>query len=294
MPSLVTDLRYLLPWEFSPTVFLTCAAAVTLYVRGIVALRRGGRPVGFWQPFCFFLGLALSYAMLQTYVDFLSQHMFWMHRLQHLILHHIGPVLMVLTVPEPILRAGIPAALGQARIPGWVRRPLALFFKIVQHPIIAPTLFVGLIFFWLTPSIHFTAMLDGRRYRLMNWSMLADGILFWWLMLTPRQRQGSTAIGYIARLVILTIIAAPQILLGAYIALHATPLYDIYAVCGRAWAISPIEDQQIGGLLTWIPAAMMSVIGVLIVLHLILHDPGATAVPPRRRLARPANPAHSA
>ena len=286
MPPLVTDLGYLLPWQFSPTVFLTCVIAVALYVRGLVALRRDGtHRAGFWRAFTFFLGVALSYAMLQTYVDYLSAHMFWIHRFQHLVLHHIGPVLIVLAAPEHVLRAGIPASLARLRIAVWVRRPVQLFFRVLQHPLIAPTLFVGLIFFWLTPSIHFTAMIDTRRYVLMNWSMLADGLLFWWLMLAPRQAQGSAAMGYGTRLVILSIVTVPQLILGAYITLHGSPLYDVYAVCGRAWEISPLADQQTGGLLTWIPAAMMSLVGILVVLHHILRDPEATAVRPRRRPA---------
>jgi len=111
-------------------------------------------------------------------------------------------------------------------------------------------------------------------------------------MLAPRQSQGSAALGYGTRLVILSVIAVPQILLGAYITLHSTPLYSIYALCGRAWAISPLDDQQLGGLLTWIPAAMMSLVGILVVLHHILHDPDSTAVR-ARGLAPPAQPAGS-
>ena len=291
MPLLVTDLRYLLPWQFSATIFITCAVTVTLYVRGLIALGRGSDRVGFWRAFTFFLGVALCYAMLQSYVDYLSAHMFWIHRFQHLILHHIGPVLIVLAGPDRVLRAGVPAGARQLRIPAWIRSPVQLLFGLIQHPLIAPVLFVGLIFFWLTPSIHFTAMIDTRRYDLMNWSMLADGVLFWWLMLAPRQVQGSAAIGYGTRLVILSLVAIPQLLLGAYITLHETSLYDIYAICGRAWAVDPLYDQQIGGLLTWIPAAMMSLVGILVVLYHILHDPEATA--PRGRFAASVQPANS-
>jgi len=291
MPPFVTDLRYLLPWQFSPTIFTISAVTVALYVRGLRALGRSGDRVGFWRAFTFFLGVALCYAMLQTYVDYLSAHMFWIHRFQHLILHHIGPVLIVLAAPDRVLRAGIPAGLRRVRIAAWIRRPIQLLFRFIQHPLIAPTLFVGIIFFWLTPSIHFTAMIDTRRYDLMNWGMLADGLLFWWIMLAPRQAQGSAAIGYGARLVILSLVAIPQLLLGAYITLHTTPLYPVYAVCGRAFAISPLDDQQLGGLLTWIPAAMMSLVGILAVLHHILHDPEATAVRPRRRTGPAAPPA---
>ncbi len=283
------DLRYLLPWQFSPTLFITCVVVVALYVRGIRTLGRGADRVGFGRAFTFLLGVAINYAVLQTYVDFLAQHMFWIHRFQHLILHHIGPALIVLAAPERVLRAGIPAGLARrVRIAPWILGPVRVSFRFIQHPLIAPTLFVGLIYFWLMPSIHFTAMIDARRYLLMNWSMLADGILFWWLMLARRQAQGSAAIGYGTRIAILTIIAVPQILLGAYIALHGTTLYDVYAVCGRAWAISPLDDQQIGGLLTWIPAAMMSLVGILVVLHHLLHDPEAMA--PRGRRASSVQP----
>lgn len=290
MPPFVTDLQYLLPWQFSPTLFIITAVAVTLYVRGMRALRHTPKPVGFWRAFTFFLGVALSYAVLQTYLDYLSAHMFWIHRFQHLILHHIGPVLIVLAGPDRVLRAGVPTSMRQMRIPAWIGLPLRIPFRILQHPLVAPLLFVGIIFFWLTPSIHFTAMIDTRRYNLMNWGMLGDGLLFWWLMLTPRQVQGRTAIGYGTRLVILALVAIPQLLLGAYITLHGTPLYDIYAICGRAYALSPLYDQQIGGLLTWIPAAMMSLVGIIAVLHHILHDPEATDARSRRRTGHTSPP----
>ena len=278
-------LSYLLPWQFSPTILIVCALALTLYVRGSWALRRAGTPVGFWRAFTFLLGVALNYAVLQTYYDFLAQHMFWVHRLQHLVLHHIAPALIVLSGPVPMLQAGLPSGVRRATRLPWVRRPLELLWRALQHPLIAPVLFVGLIYFWLIPSVHFAAMLDARRYLLMNWSMLVDGILFWWLMLAPIQAQGRAAIGYGLRFVILAVVAFPQIVIGAYIALVPWPLYSIYAVCGRAWAINPMLDQQIGGLLTWIPAAMMSVVGVLTVLHHILHE-----APPRARPQQAARP----
>ncbi len=61
-------------------------------------------------------------------------------------------------------------------------------------------------------------------------------------------------------------IVPPQILLGAVISLSDGVIYDVYAVCGRAFPVAAATDQQLGGLLTWIPPAMMSLIGVLLVL----------------------------
>ena len=265
-------LFYLLPWQFSPTACAVFTLTLVIYVRGLLVLRREAVRVRLWRPLVFFFGLALNYAVLQTYFDFLAQHMFWIHRLQHLILHHIGPVLLVLSAPVPILRAGIPAAAWRVLRKSWVSGPIGGLWRALQHPLIAPVLFVGLIYFWLIPSVHFTAMIDQRRYLLMNWSMLIDGILFWWLMLAPREAQGACAVRYGMRFIILTAVALPQIALGAYIALTTHPLYSIYAVCGRAWAISPMLDQQLGGLLTWIPGAMMSAVGGIVVLHHALAE----------------------
>ena len=290
----VRILSYLLPWQFSPLACAVFTVTLVLYVRGLVVLRRNGAPVGPWRPLVFFLGLALNYAVLQTYFDFLAQHMFWVHRLQHLILHHIGPVLLVLSAPVAVLKAGLPQGVQRAlRLP-WIRAPLELLWRALQHPLLAPVLFVGLIYYWLTPSVHFTAMLDTRRYLLMNWSMLIDGILFWWLILAPREAQGRAAVGYGLRFVILAAVAVPQIVIGAYIALVPWQIYSIYAVCGRAWAISPMLDQQVGGLLTWIPGAMMSVVGVLVVLHHILHEAVPQRAAPGNARARAASSHSSA
>ncbi len=278
---------YLLPWQFSPTTCALFALALMLYLRGWAVLRGESIHIGWARPSVFLLGLTLNYAVLQTHFDYLAQHMFWIHRLQHLILHHIGPTLLVLSAPVPVLRAGIPDPAWRALSVRGVRVPLTRLWRALQHPFIAPVLFVGLIYFWLIPSVHFTAMLDQRRYLLMNWSMLIDGILFWWLMLAPREAQGASALGYGVRCIILTAVALPQIVLGAYIALTTQPLYSIYAVCGRAWAISPMLDQQLGGLLTWIPAAMMSAVGGIVVLHHVLAEDRQADAAQAPRAAQP-------
>ena len=263
----------LLPWEFSPTVLALCTLSAVGYWRGVRRLRHSGGHVSSWKSVAFVLGLLSSYAVLQTRVDYLAQHMFWVHRLQHLVLHHVAPLLLIAGTQGGILTLGTPVQ--------WVQRSrdvvsrvrgLQPAFRLLQRPWMAAVLFVGLIYFWLIPSVHFTAMLDARRYLLMNWSMLVDGLLFWWLIVTPRRAVGSGSVGYGSRILMLCFTAALQLLLGAYITLHKSILFDVYAVCGRAWAIDPLVDQQLGGLITWIPPAMMSGIGILIVLHLLLQD----------------------
>jgi putative membrane protein len=247
-------------------------AAAGLYWRGLRQRRRAGLKTGVGRTLSFYIGLGLIYGVMQTYVDYLSQHMFWVHRAQHLVLHHLGPFLIMLADPREVLRWSLPAHLrDEVLLPLWQSRPLRLTYRVVQNPLVSPLLFVGLIYFWLTPSVHFDAMLSVSRYKLMNWSMVIDGLLFWWLVLDPRSPREHGTLGYPARILMLWAIMLPQIFIGAHITLSKSVLYDVYGVCGRAWPISPLVDQETGGAITWIPAAMMSVLAILLVIRLWMH-----------------------
>ncbi|KPV41044.1 hypothetical protein AN478_03720 [Thiohalorhabdus denitrificans] len=263
---------FLLPYEFSPTVLAVTLGAAALFLRGLLIRRRTGEGTGFWRSASFLLGLGLTYAMLQTQIDYYAQNMFWIHRAQHLVLHHVGPVLMVLATPHEILGRGLPEGrLKQGLRRLWRHPAIRGPYRGIQHPLVAPLLFVGLIFLWLYPPVHFDAMLSLPLYQAMNWSMVVEGLLFWWLAVDPRS-PARGGVGFGTRIIMLWAIMLPQIALGAYISLSNEVLFDIYQVCGRAWPIAPLLDQQIGGLLTWIPAAMMSVVVGLIVLRMWMRE----------------------
>ncbi|WP_322054101.1 cytochrome c oxidase assembly protein [Paraburkholderia bannensis] len=256
-------LDWLDPWEPSPTVVIAIGVAAMLFARGKRHARVSpARQISFW------FGLGALYVALHTRLDYFFEHEFFMHRAQHLVLHHLGPFFIALAYPGAALRAGIPFAWRQRFVrPALAARPVRIALDIVMHPVVAVTLFVGLIYFWLLSPIHFIAMLDWRLYRVMNWSMVIDGLLFWWLVLDPRPAPP-------ARLApgkrVLVVIAAipPQIILGAFIFFTPRELYPVYSICGRAFVwLSPMRDQQIGGLLLWIPGSMMSVIGALLALR---------------------------
>lgn len=259
-------LAFLLPWEFSPLAAVLALGAAAAFVRGA---RRAppGQAVGIARWIGFFSGLALLYFVMQTHFDYLSQHMFFIHRIQHLVLHHAGPFLIAIAQPQAVIARGLPDRLHERVLTPLWRNPLVQFaYRLLQNWFVAPVLFVGLIFFWLTPEIHFYAMLSGMLYHVMNWSMLIDGLLFWFLMLDPRTKEQGALLSLGPRIGLLLVAAVPQIGLGAHIGLATHDLYTVYGICGRAWPISAIEDQQLGGLVTWIPAGMMHAVGALVVL----------------------------
>ncbi|MGH8121610.1 MAG: cytochrome c oxidase assembly protein [Rudaea sp.] len=274
---------WLVPWEPSWLVVLTFASGAWLYWRG-----SGVRHVPWPRRLAFWIGLALVYIGLHTRLDYYAEHEFFVHRLQHLLLHHLGPFLIALSYPGVVLRAALPLRwrlrwLRPALASPILRWPL----NVLLHPAVAGLLFVGLIYFWLWPSLHFVAMLDARLYQVMNWSMFVDGLIFWWLILDPRPRPPARLAPGMRILLALAVIF-PQILIGAFLTFTHRDLYPIYALCGRAFGgIPTATDQYLGGLILWIPSSMMSVIAALLAFH---HWVKLSS---RGRLRRPARVAAS-
>lgn len=265
------------PWDFAPGIFLACALALVWYARGLLRSTAGERPSA-WRAASFAAGVLAIYAVLDTRFEYLALHMFFLNRIQHVVMHHVGPFLVALAWPGPTLLRGMPPALPQYL----GARPLRVAVRAVQQPLVAAFLFVALFYLWLVPSVHFRAMIDPSLYAVMNWSMVVDGLLFWALVLDPRPCPPAR-VSFAARAALSLGVMFPQIALGAFITFATRDLYPFYALCGRVFPdMSALSDQHVGGIVIWIPPAMMSVLGLLAVLDALRrHD---------ERIPRPAPP----
>jgi len=258
--------EYLMPWQFSSWFVVVWLVVFVLYTINLLQDYSSAKNVFFYgRIVCFYSGWLSIYLVWHTYFDYLSQYMFWVHRLQHLVLHHIAPLLIVLGVIDRVADKESGYRAAWQLVPRFIRLLCGKGYGFLQNAFVAPLLFVGLIYLWLWPSIHFSAMLNQNLYILMNLTMLLDGLLFWWLLL-GRSWQGEKD-GFMVRVIMLVAVLIPQQLLGAYITFSQSVIFDVYDVCGRAWPISSLADQRYGGLITWIPASMMSVVGFLLVLR---------------------------
>lgn len=255
-------LRWWIPWEPSVTVVVVFAATVWLYWRGA---RRSPATAPWHRQLLFWVGLLILYTGLHTHLDYYAEHQFFVSRLQQLGLQHLGPFLIVLAYPGVTLRRGLPLSWRMRFLRPLLRSaPVRVLADILLNPLVASVLFVGMMAFWLWPPVTFDAMLDWRLYRLMNWSMVVSGVLYWWLILDTRPRPPAR-FSPGGRVLVEMLVMVPQILLGAYITFTKTDLYPVFSLCGRAFAgIPPLTDQHFGGLILWIPTSMMSALGALI------------------------------
>ncbi|HWA89252.1 MAG TPA: cytochrome c oxidase assembly protein [Rhizomicrobium sp.] len=258
------DLPFWMPWEFSWPVYLATMLVLVWFVRGL----RSGERLPAWRIACFVLGVGLDYAVLQTHVDFYAQHMFFIHRAAHFVLHHAGAFLIALGAAGPAIRAGMPAFL----VPLFDSRPARKAMDVMQHPAVAPALFVGLLYLWLVPALHTRVMLDANLYDLMNWTMALNGIAFWWLVLDPRPKPPARLTSLMRGLMIL-LIELPQMVLGAVLSLSMTDYYPVYTICGRIFAMTALNDQHYGGLIIWLPGTLTSFAAMIAVLvHMRINE----------------------
>jgi cytochrome c oxidase assembly factor CtaG len=99
-------------------------------------------------------------------------------------------------------------------------------------------------------------------------SFLVSALLFWWALLrTPRSRNGyGTATFYVFGTALHTSI------LGALLTFAPTLWYPVYEGTTYAWGLSALEDQQLGGLIMWVPAGVLYTVAGLLLIGAWLRD----------------------
>jgi putative membrane protein len=253
-------LPFWLPWEFSWPIYLVTVLTLAWFVRGLRILPKAQHPP-LWRLICFVAGLASVWIVLQTRIDYYAQHMFFVHRWAHFVLHHAGAFLIALGMSGPVVWAGMPDFLK----PVVASRPVRAVVSFLQHPVVAPFLFVGLLYFWLIPGIHTRVMLDANLYELMNWTMAINGVMFWSLILDSRAKPPAR-LSHLLRAGLILVIELPQMVLGAILSLTERDIYPVYTICGRVLDMTALNDQHYGGLIIWLPGTLTSFAAMIVVL----------------------------
>jgi len=254
------DLPFWMPWEFSWPEYLAVALTFAWFARGLKILPKDRHPP-LWRLICFVAGVASFWIVLQTRIDYYAQHMFFVHRWAHFVLHHAGAFFIAMGMSGEVLFAGMPDFLK----PAIKSRPVQAAMNILQHPAMAPFLFVGLLYFWLIPAIHTRVMLDRNLYELMNWTMALNGVMFWSLILDSRAKPPAR-LSHLMRAMLILVIELPQMVLGAILSLSEHDIYPVYTICGRVLDMTALNDQHYGGLIIWLPGTLTSFAAMIVVL----------------------------
>jgi putative membrane protein len=235
-------------WDLEPSIVVGLAVlgAGYLYLCGYLPRPRAAdqrvRRVHLGSPaqLCFFLSslAVLALALLSPLDAIGDEYLFSAHMIQHLLLASVFPPLLLLGIPEPLVTPW----LGGARA-GRVMRGLAF-------PAIVFLVFNLDITIWHLPAWYDATLTNQNIHIVEHLSFMAAGILVWWPVLSPIRSQrlspGMQELYLFANLF-------PMMALGIFFSFWQHPLYAPYVAAPRLWGISPLTDQQIGGLIMWMP-----------------------------------------
>lgn len=273
------------PWRPEAWVLCLLALALALYAAGVVRLWRQagpGRGIARRQAAAFAGGWLALAAALVTPLDALGTRLFAAHMVQHELLMVVAAPLLVLGRPLAAWTWAL-APSQRRRIGAATRWPwLAAAWGGITRPVTAWTLHALALWAWHVPVLFEAALRHEAVHILQHTTFLGTALLFWWAVLggDPRSPRGGFALAYLFTTMMHT--GA----LGALLTFAPTAWYPAYGQAAGAFGLTPVEDQQLGGLIMWVPGGIAYVIAGLALVGRLLARPDLTPA----SAARPALP----
>jgi cytochrome c oxidase assembly factor CtaG len=245
-------------WTFDPFAIAICAVALAVYAWRM----RGGRSA---------LAFAAAAAFLLVFVSPIGVlargYLFSAHMMQHLTLVLVVPPLALLSLParDAIAARSGPGPRGGARFGAWA-------------------LGLGAMWLWHAPTLCDAAATSLSVQRVQTLSLLAMGGAFWWPIFAPRAEQ---RLAPMASVVYLFTACVGCTLLGVWVTFSPVTPCSIYAhpvdtlgalpLLRQGWGLGPRADQEVGGLMMWVPACLVYASAILAMLARYYREEAAFA-----------------
>ncbi len=236
-------------WTFDPWVVVPVLAFGILYAIGVLALQlrsRGINAARAWHHAAYLGGwLSLGGALVSP-LHWLGEHLFTFHMIEHEIVMAVSAPLVVVARPLGTLLWSLPRRLRMAAA-GLLRSDtIRATWTWASHGRNATVLHGIAIWAWHAPPLFDAAVTNVALHRLQHLSFFATAVLFWWSVF----RRNQTGAG--AWHVFVTMLHTTA--LGALIALAPRVLYRAQTATALSFGLTPLQDQQLAGLIMWVPA----------------------------------------
>jgi putative membrane protein len=264
------------PWTFAPWVTVPLALSGLLYLVGVKRLwaRAGqGRGVRNWQVLCFALGWTSLLGALVSPLHALGERLFTAHMTEHEILMVVGAPLLVVARPIGGMLWALPPEMRRT-LGGIGRVPvLERLWAWLVDPLTATTLHGIALWVWHLPALYEPALTNSLVHWLQHLSFFVTALFFWWSLLRGRARQR----GYGAAVFYLFVTALHSGFLGILLAVARAPLFPNQTSVATEWGLTPLEDQQLAGLIMWVPAGIVYAGAALALAALWIQHSGSLA-----------------
>jgi cytochrome c oxidase assembly factor CtaG len=275
-------------WSFDPLVVTGLVLFGGLYAAGWRRLaRRGWAGLASWRAWTYAAGLLLLGVALLSPLDAYGARLFFVHMIQHLLMLLVIPPLIWLGAPLLPTLWGLPARerLGAARLMG-PRGRLHWLFHRLTDPRVALGLYVVVVAVWHVPPLYDAAQGRTFAHDLEHASFFGAGLLYWWPIIHPTGGRRRLGLGAAVFYLLPPFLVGN--LLGALLTFAGRPLYQTYVQAPRVLPLSALQDQQLGGLIMWVPGGLAWLVPLFAVLALFLRAEDRRPQPPPRRDSVPA------
>jgi cytochrome c oxidase assembly factor CtaG len=245
------------PWSWEPAMVLPLAAFLMVYVWG--ALRRGNAGLLRWRHTSFAAGWSTLFLALTSPIHELGEQLFSAHMLQHEILILISAPLISASHPGATLLWAF-APRQRSGIGSWVQRiensePV----RMITAPLNAWILEAAALWLWHIPFLYQATLESDWVHAAQHICFVGTAVLFW----SALYGVGRSAMSYGAATLYVFGAAAHCSALGALLTFSRVLWYPAYAGTTGAWGLTPLEDQQLGGAIMWVPSGVVFIIVAL-------------------------------
>jgi putative membrane protein len=243
-------------WTFEPGVVISLALFAAMYAVGVWRLWRSagvGKGISRRQVALFAAGWLALIAALVSPLDALSDDLLSAHMVQH-------ELLMLVAAPLIAFSSPLLAILWCVRTSRTARTSRTVHvIDRVAAPAFVFLLHAFALWIWHLPSLYDAALEHEAVHGAQHICFFGSACLFWFGMLHGRYGR----LGYGAAVIYIFATAMHSGVLGALLTMAPYPWYRDYLATTSAWGYTPLEDQQVAGLIMWIPASIVFLIASL-------------------------------
>ena len=244
-------------FQVFPSILIGCLYLIGVYLLLVGPARRrfgwSREPVARGRVVSWITAvLVIFFSLNGPLHDWADGYLFSAHMVQHLILMLIMPPLLIYGLPPWLIRKALEVS--------WVFRTA----RVLTHPGVAFVTYNVVFIFWHFPNWYNLALLDHNVHIVQHVTFMAVAVMMWWPVMSPveelqRIPTGPLLMGWIF------LFGIPGTVVSALITLSDDVLYTFYAAAPRITALSPLDDQRLGGLIMWIPGMLIFWIAITVV-----------------------------
>ena len=236
-------------WSFDPTEIAPLVVVAALYLRRFARLRRREAAPELWRVACFLGGLVVAFLALASPIDWLGENRsFAIHMVQHLLLGDIAPLLCVAGLTGAMLRPVL-AVRGVHRL------------RVLTHPFVAFPIWAAFLAVWHLPGPYQAALDNPTVHAVEHTSFFVGGALLWASILEPL--PGPEWFGPGQKAIYLLFVRLFETTLAFFFVWSQHVFYPYYTHVPRLWGMSPLEDQNLGGVAMLGEGSMVTIIAFL-------------------------------